>query len=81
MHRSIERARIRHQAVPNAWITPDDLTTFHTFIAFLELARREQQFWCVNCKKIPNIDGENKYLVFVSDHQARAKTLMFADSS
>jgi len=29
--------------------------------------------WCENCKKIPNIEGENKYLVFVSYHLARAE--------
>ena len=43
------------------------------FFAFLEQACREQQFLCVNCKKISNIDGENKYLIFVSYHLARAK--------
>ena len=26
--------------------------------------------WCENCKKIPNIEGKNKYLVFVSYHRA-----------
>ena len=49
------------------------VTPIVVFIAFLEQARREQQFWCVNCKKIPNIEGENKYLDFVSYHLARAE--------
>jgi len=48
-------------------------TLFTLFIAYLEKARREQQFWCVNGAKIPNTDGENKYLGFGSDHLARAK--------
>ena len=43
------------------------------FMAFLEQACQEQQFWCVNLTKIPNIDGDSKYLVFVSYHLARAK--------
>ena len=49
------------------------VTAIVVFIGFLEQALREQQFWCENCKKIPNIEGENKYLVFVSSHLARAK--------
>ena len=49
------------------------VTPIVVFIAFLEQALREQQFWCENCKKIPNIEGENKYLVFVSYHLARAE--------
>ena len=47
------------------------LTQFTLFIAFLEQACRVQQFWCVSGTKIPNIDGENKYLDFVSDRLAR----------
>jgi len=48
------------------------VTPIVVFIAFLEQALREQLFWCENCKKIPNIEGEYKYLVFVSYHLARA---------
>ncbi len=49
------------------------VTPIVIFITFLEQAWQAQQFWCVNCAKISNIKQENKYLVFVSDHLARAK--------
>jgi hypothetical protein len=45
----------------------------HFLLHFLKQALREQQFWCGNCKKTPNIDGKNKYLGFVSYHLARAE--------
>ena len=46
------------------------------YIGKYNLCRSNCRFYCIfgtsspseNCKKIPNIDGENKYLVFVSDH-------------
>ncbi len=34
------------------------------FPAVLEQAQWVQQFWYVDCKINPNIDQENKYLVF-----------------
>ena len=43
------------------------------FIAFLEQGLREQHFWRENCKKIPYIEGENKYLFFVGYHLARSE--------
>ncbi len=44
------------------------------FIAFLEQAQGAEHFWYVNCAKIPNIDGKNKYLVFVSDQSQERVT-------
>jgi hypothetical protein len=38
------------------------------FIAVLEQTPQLQQFWCANNKKNPNIDGEIKFLDFVSGH-------------
>ena len=43
------------------------------FHSFFEQALQAEPFWYVNCAKIPNIYRENKYLVFVNYHLARAK--------
>jgi len=55
------------------------------YIGKYNLCHSDCRFYCIfgtslprkklmcNCKKIPNIEGETKYLVFVSYHLARAK--------
>ncbi len=67
--------------MPGGVVLEEYIGTYHTtsvtliaiFIALLEEAQQAQQFWCVNCAKNPNVKRENKYLVFHSDHLARAK--------